>query len=165
MFFCCSFESRDKQMLQHFKTFIFSKRQLSTYLHAQPLKPHTSDKSMSIMYQVPFKEKLKLFTLPPAKLSCQISYRYCPCTVVVTNETSLASCIHLFTTVSTSCTKEIHIYIYIKQLKARPKVYLSSILWVLAIVGHRTHWLRLRHSVCCDIGYRASGKVDGTNLP
>lgn len=54
-------------MLQHFKTFIFSKRQLSTYLHAQPLKPHTSDKSMSIMYQVPFKEKLKLFTLPPAK--------------------------------------------------------------------------------------------------
>lgn len=107
-------------MLQHFKTFIFSKRQLSTYLHAQPLKPHTSDKSMSIMYQVPFKEKLKLFTLPPAKLSCQISYRYCPCTVVVTNETSLASCIHLFTTVSTSCTKEIHIYIY-KTAKSQTK--------------------------------------------
>lgn len=62
--------------------------------------------------------------------------------------------------------QKIYIYIYIKkQLKARPKVYLSSILWVLAIAGHRTHWLRLRHSVCCDIGYRASGKVDGTNLP
>lgn len=121
MFFCCSFESRDKQMLQHFKTFIFSKRQLSTYLHAQPLKPHTSDKLMSIMYQVPFRRSLSYSLFLQQKLSCQISYRYCPCTVVVTNETSPASCIHLFTTVSTSCTKDIYIYIYKKTAKSQTK--------------------------------------------
>lgn len=170
MFFCCSFESRDKQMLQHFKTFIFSKRQLSTYLHAQPLKPHTSDKSMSIMYQVPFRRSLSysLFLqqnsharsvtdTAPVQSWSQMRHLLPPAFTCSQQSQPLAQ-------------KRFFIYIYIymyvcKQLKARPKVYLSSILWVLAIVGHRTHWLRLRHSICCDIGYRASGKVDGTNLP
>lgn len=130
-----------------------------------PLSLTLQTSQWALCTKFPLRRSLSYSLFLQQKLSCQISYRYCPCTVVVTNETSPASCIHLFTTVSTSCTKEIHIYIYIKQLKARPKVYLSSILWVLAIAGHRTHWLRLRHSVCCDIGYRASGKADGTNLP
>lgn len=159
-------------MLQHFKTFIFSKRQLSTYLHAQPLKPHTSDKSMSIMYQVPFRRSLSysLFLqqnsharsvtdTAPVQSWSQMRHRLPPAFTCSQQSQPLAQKRYTYIYIYT------YVYIYIEQLKARSKVYLSNILWVLAIVGHRTHWLRLRHSVRCDIGYRASGKVDGTNLP
>lgn len=119
MFFCCSLESWDKQMLQHFKMFIFSKRQLSTYLHVHPLQPHTSDmKPMSIMYQIPFRRNLS------DSLFLQQSSRARSLQILPLHSHGHKwgiSCLpHSFVHNSLSL-------LHRRAIKARPKVHLSSI--------------------------------------
>ena len=85
LFFCCSFESWDKQMLQHFKMLIFWKKE-NTHSYMPTVKPQTlkTYNQWALCAKFPLEIAYVIHSSYSKNIPCQIisyiSHKYCACT-------------------------------------------------------------------------------------